>query len=109
MSSRLTFYCANASLKSVKMANRIRVKAVTFERPFELKNFDGELPAGEYQVETEEEPLKGVAFAGFRRIRTLLHLPSVSKSAKFGPTFPTNPNDLDAAFLRDLAASERLK
>ena len=91
------------------MANRIRVKTMTFKMPFELENYDELLPAGEYQVETEEEPLQGLSFSGYRRILTLLHLPIVSKGEKFGPTLKIDPDDLAAAFVRDLASSEAPK
>ena len=88
------------------MANRIHVKTITFKNPFEIENYDGILPAGKYQVETEEELLPGMSFTGYQRVLTLLHLPPVSKNLKFGPTLKVDPNDLDAAFFRDMASSE---
>jgi len=91
------------------MANRIRVKTLTFKNPFEIENDDGLLSAGVYQVETEEEPLLGLFFTGYRQILTLLHLHPTSKNTKFGPTLTIDPNDLDTAFLRDLASSESNK
>ena len=88
------------------MANRVRVKTVTFKNPFELKGYAEVLPAGDYQVETEEEPLMGLTFVGYRRILTLLHLHPASKNEKFGSTLTIDPNDLDTAYFNDLASND---
>jgi len=106
VSSTFSSSFADASLKKLQMANRIRVKTITFKKSFEIENYDGLLPESDYQVETEDEFLQGVSFVGYRRILTLLHLPPVSEAAKFGPTLKVDPNDLDAAFFRDLASCD---
>jgi len=36
-------------------------RTVTFRQPFTLKSIDEILPAGAYTVETDEEPLTGIA------------------------------------------------
>lgn len=86
------------------MANRTQIKTISFKWPFQIEGYEGLLPAGDYQVETEEEPLQGVTFTGYRRVLTLLHLHPRNKKEKFGPILKIDPNDLDAALIKDLAS-----
>jgi len=88
------------------MANRVRLKTMTFQNPFELAGYDRVLPAGGYQVEIEEELIEGLSFSGYRRLFTLLHLHPETRIGKFGPTLKVDPNELDEAFVRDLASSD---
>ncbi len=41
------------------MARRTTTKSVTFARPFRLAGLEEEFPAGQYDVETDEELLDG--------------------------------------------------
>jgi hypothetical protein len=58
------------------MSVRTSHKTVTFTRPFSLSALDKVQGAGTYTVETHEELLPGVSFPAWRRIATLLFLPS---------------------------------
>ena len=68
-----------------------------------MRGFDGVLPAGTYDVETDEERLESISFPAYRRILTLIHL-----HPKLGLTqsLEIDPNELDAALMRDQAAEE---
>jgi hypothetical protein len=57
------------------MSDRTASTTVTFKRPFALSGL-GTLPAGTYELETIEERLPTVMTEGFRRVSTLLRLPS---------------------------------
>ncbi|MDA0229380.1 MAG: hypothetical protein O3B21_04265 [Proteobacteria bacterium] len=85
------------------MTTRTSTKTVTFQRAFALSGFDELLPAGTYRVETEEELLDSISFAAYHRISTQIHL-----RLKPGHTQILNidPNELDAALLRDQAPAE---
>ena len=58
------------------MSVRTSHKTVTFTRPFSLSALDEVQAAGNYTVETEEELLPGLSFPAWRRIATLIFLPS---------------------------------
>ena len=58
------------------MTMRTSHKTVTFTQPFSLNGIDEVQAAGTYTVETNEEPLQGVSFPAYRRIETLIFLPS---------------------------------
>ncbi|WP_238179267.1 hypothetical protein [Methylobacterium dankookense] len=50
-------------------------KNLTFDRPFKLSAVDDMLPAGTYEVETDEEILEGLSFLAYRRVATTIYLP----------------------------------
>ena len=58
------------------MTMRTSHKTVTFTQPFSLNGIDEVQAAGTYTVETNEEPLQGVSFPAYRRVETLIFLPS---------------------------------
>ena len=60
------------------MTIRTTRKTLTFSRPFVLSAVDTALPSGAYTVDTDEELIGGLSFLAYRRIATLLHLPSTS-------------------------------
>ena len=55
-------------------------RAVTFRRPFILPELEGPRPAGTYRLVTDEEEISGLSFLAFRRIGTMLRLPSLATS-----------------------------
>lgn len=78
-------------------------RTVTFTKPFVLKAWDAELPAGAYTVETEEGLFEGVSVRGWRRTATLLH---VATGAPGGwQTVEIDPRDLEVALLHDADAT----
>ena len=60
------------------MMTRTTRTTVTFSRPFSLKGFDGQQPAGSYSVETDEELLEGLSFPAYRRMATMMQLQSAA-------------------------------
>ena len=55
------------------MTIRSRRETVTFRHPFRIKGIDRLLPAGAYEVITDEEMIEGLSFASFRRVATMMH------------------------------------
>jgi hypothetical protein len=49
---------------------------MTFHHPFRLAGIDRLLPAGAYDVVTDEELIEGLSFASFRRVATLITIPA---------------------------------
>lgn len=90
------------------MRMRTSKKTVTFRRPFVLGGFNEELPAGAYTVETDEELLEGISFPVYRRILTVIHLPAKPGYPGLTQTVAADPNELDAALMRDQAPGEVL-
>jgi len=60
------------------MTIRSRREIVTFKHPFQIRGVDRILPAGAYEVVTDEEMIEGLSFASFRRIATLIIVPAAA-------------------------------
>jgi hypothetical protein len=85
------------------MTVRTSHRTVAFTRPFSLSALDQVQPAGTYTVETHEELLPGVSFPAWRRIATLLFLPSRPGGAFVEQMVDIDPLELEAAQQRDAA------
>ncbi|SFJ33582.1 hypothetical protein [Bradyrhizobium sp. Gha] len=57
------------------MTIRSRHETVTFKHPFHLRGITRELPAGAYDVVTDEETIDGLSFEVWRRIATMITVP----------------------------------
>jgi hypothetical protein len=81
------------------MTIRTTHKTVTFNRPFVLSS-EGPLPAGVYEVDTDEELIDGLSFIAYRRVATFI------KIRRNGATevVQIHPADLDAAIVLDAEA-----
>lgn len=87
------------------MTTRTSSKTVTFTLPFILKGIDRELAAGSYRVVTDEELVEGLSFPVYRRVSTLIFVPSQSHASSV-EMVSIDPLDLQAAQDRDKAMLE---
>jgi hypothetical protein len=60
------------------MTTRSRREIVTFRHPFQIRGVDRLLPAGAYEVVTDEEMIEGLSFASFRRVATMIMVPAAA-------------------------------
>ena len=58
------------------MTIRSRRETVTFRRPFHIRGIERILPAGAYEVVTDEETIEGLTFAAYRRVATMITVPA---------------------------------
>jgi hypothetical protein len=63
------------------MTIRSRRETVTFKHPFRIRGVDRQLPAGNYEVITDEETIEGLSFAAFRRIATMILVPGAASAS----------------------------
>jgi hypothetical protein len=63
-------------LREAIMTTRSRRETVSFRHPFRIRGVDRVLPAGSYQVITDEEMIEGLSFAAFRRVATMIEVPA---------------------------------
>ena len=87
------------------MTVRTSQMTVTFTRPFSLSGIDEAQPAGTYTVQTHEELLPGMSFLAWRRIATLIFLPSRPGGAFVEQLVDIDPLELEAAQARDAASA----
>ena len=83
------------------MTGRTSRKSVTFTKPFSLSGIDEVQPAGTYTVETDEELLPSLSFPAYRRIATLIFLPSRGRGPIVEEVVNIDPLELQAAQERD--------
>ena len=63
------------------MTMRSRREVVTFQHPFQLRGIDRLLPAGAYEVVTDEEMIEGLSFPAFRRVATMIMVPAAGRNS----------------------------
>ena len=85
------------------MLTRTRRKIVTFRRPFSLQGVGQMLPAGVYEVATDEEMIEGLSFPVYRRVATTMLVPAPSFKGSV-EMLTIDPLDLAAAEDRDAMA-----
>jgi len=73
----------------------------SFSQPFKLRDLDDIQPAGDYLLDTDEELIEGLSRSAYRRVATLLHLPSTSLSQGRAELLSVSPAELDAALEKD--------
>lgn len=83
------------------MTLRTTQTTVHFERPFVLGGFDEELPAGNYNIEFDEELLLGISFPAYKRVRTIIHLHPDKRAPGQSRALTIESHELDAALARD--------
>lgn len=76
---------------------------ICFGRPFTLPSLDEMLPAGTYEIDTEEEVIEGIERRLYVRVATLLHVRSTGKVR----IVTIDPAELQAALDKDGAAQNR--
>jgi hypothetical protein len=60
------------------MTTRTSRETVTFKMPFLLEGLGRSLPAGSYEVITDEELIEGLSFPVYHRIATMMLVPGQS-------------------------------
>jgi hypothetical protein len=84
------------------MSIRTTLTTISFRFSFNLACIAEALPAGDYQLEADEELVEGTSNPTYRRIATFLHVPRGSGKA----IFPIDPKELEAALVKDLGTEQ---
>lgn len=87
------------------MSMNTTTTTVTFANPFLLRGFNEALPAGSYNVETDWVLLEGVSHLAYRRERAVIQLLADPGHPGHIRTLTIDPNELDAALMRDQTLS----
>ena len=83
---------------------RTRKKFLTFARSFELRGVDYPLPAGSYEIISDEELIEGLSFPVYRRVSTWIMARRSAGAAT--EMISIDPDDLAKVQVRDLDAKE---
>lgn len=88
------------------MTIRSRREVVTFKHPFRIRGIDRQLPAGDYDVITDEETIEGLSFEAFRRVATMISVPAEGSRGLVTQRFSIGSIDLADAQRIDANASD---
>lgn len=86
------------------MIGRTNRKTMKFGNPFVIERGGRLLPAGAYEVLTDEELVEGLSFPVYRRVATMMLVPAPSGGAI--EMLTVDPAALAAAVARDIAATD---
>jgi hypothetical protein len=88
------------------MSIRTTRKIVKFSNPFSIEGVGRVLPAGNYEVVTDEELIEGLSFPVYRRVATMMLASAQSSEVHSTEMLTIDPRDLAAAVKRDKLAAE---
>jgi hypothetical protein len=88
------------------MTIRSRRETVSFRHPFRIRGVERVLPAGTYEVVTDEETIEGLSFSAYRRIATMIIVPAESalgalEMLSIGSVDLANAQAADASIVND--------
>jgi len=83
------------------MTIRTTRKIINFSNSFSIEGVDRVLPAGNYEIVTDEELIEGLSFPVYRRVATMILAPTQSSQVSSIEMFTIDPLDLVAAMERD--------
>lgn len=82
------------------MTTRSRMETMTFKQPFNVKGVERMLPAGTYEIISEDELIEGLSFPCYRRVSTFIMAPGA-------PPYQSSMEMIAIAAL-DLADAQRI-
>ena len=86
------------------MTMRTRRETVTFKHPVRINGIERLLPAGAYEVVTDEEMIEGLSFPSFRRVATMIMVPGAPPHRHSMEMLAISSIDLADAQHRDAVA-----
>jgi len=84
---------------------RSRSETVVFQHSFRIASLDRLLPAGAYEVVTDEEMIEGLSFPCYRRVATLMMVPAEPPRSSSVEMIAISSIDLSDAQRTDAMAS----
>jgi hypothetical protein len=87
------------------MTTRSRRETVHFKHSFRIGGVDRTLPAGAYEVVTDEEMIEGLSFPCFRRVATLMMIPGAAPRQSAMEMISISSVDLSDAQREDASAT----
>lgn len=88
------------------MTIRTRKETVVFSHALVIAGFDGVLPAGEYDIEVDEELVEGLSFPVYRRVLVQIHLHRSMDHPGRSETLSIDPAEFYDALARDQTADD---
>lgn len=83
------------------MSVRTTQSVVHFSSQFVIRGLDAPQPAGDYDVDHDEELIEGLSWLAYRRVATFIHLPAIAAKTQIRQVMQIDPAELEAALQKD--------
>ncbi|CCV08793.1 conserved hypothetical protein [Mesorhizobium metallidurans STM 2683] len=83
------------------MSSRTTHSIAHFEAPFMLGGLEGKLPAGDYDIDHDEELIDGMSWLAWRRVATFIHLPARTMKSSTSQLVAIDHAELETALKHD--------
>jgi hypothetical protein len=94
--------CTEEKQEGTPLTIRTTRSVASFNEPFSLRNVEDVLPPGDYNVYVEDELIQGLSRAAYRRVSTILQMPSISSPQEQSRLVSISATDPEAALMKDL-------
>ena len=83
------------------MSGRTTHSIAHFAAPFVLGGLEGKLPAGDYDIDHDEELIDGMSWLAWRRVATFIHLPARTVKSPTSQLIAIDHAELETAHRQD--------
>lgn len=83
------------------MATRTRRSIAHFAAPFVLRGLDGIQPAGDYDIDEDEEMIEGLSWLAYQRVATFIHIPARNSTQRKMQLVAIDYPELETALKQD--------
>lgn len=83
------------------MQTRTRHSTARFLHSFELTGLGRAQPAGEYDIDEDEQSIEGMTWIAWERVATIIHLPAKREGARSQQMVEIDHDELEAALELD--------
>lgn len=83
------------------MSSRTTHSIAHFEAPFALGGMEGKLPAGDYDIDHDEELVDGMSWLAWRRVATFIHVPARTVKSSTSQLVAIDHDELETALKLD--------
>jgi hypothetical protein len=83
------------------MSGRTTHSIAHFAAPFVLGGLDGALPAGDYDIDHDEELIDGMSWLAWHRVATFIHLPARAVKSPTSQLVAIDHTELETALRHD--------
>ncbi|UVK41043.1 hypothetical protein LHFGNBLO_002590 [Mesorhizobium sp. AR10] len=83
------------------MSGRTTHSIAHFTAPFVLSGLEGKLPAGDYDIDHDEELIDGMSWLAWRHVATFIHLPARTVKSPTSQLVAIDHAELETALRQD--------
>jgi hypothetical protein len=94
--------CTEEEQEGTPLTIRTTRSVASFSEPFSLRGVEDVLPPGDYNVYFEDELVQGLSRAAYRRVSTILQIPSISSPQEQSRLVSISATDLEVVLMKDL-------